>query len=424
MTGQPEEPLFRQEVIIARQDAWLGDVTMAQSISQRLLTLVVLVAALLLIGYAVWGQYTRKIRVFGYVVPSIGAVKVVPSQAGQVVRLLVGEGQHVHSGEVLAALSADKATASGDTAAEVKKQIEIRAGSMREEQERVGELYTAQIGAAQVRARNLRAELAQAEASIRLQEQRLALVESAVAAQRKLFAGGFISDMALRQKEQDQLAERSAYENSKKDRLTLLRDLNGAEADVLVLSAKSKSEHSELANRIASVEQEKLESESRHEFLIRAPQTGVVTALVTDVGRLVTPATVLFTLLPEEGLLQAEAYLPSRAAGFVREGTKALIQFQSYPYQKFGSHRARVVHVSRVAVPVSELSQPLPASAGSEPVYIATLALEKTYVEAYGRHEPLKVGMSFDANLALETRTLLEWLFEPVYSISGNWADQ
>jgi hypothetical protein len=29
--------------------------------------------------------------------------------------------------------------------------------------------------------------------------------------------------------------------------------------------------------------------------------------------------------------------------------------------------------------------------------------------------------MGFDANLILDTRTLLEWIFEPLFSIAGNW---
>ena len=52
---------------------------------------------------------------------------------------------------------------------------------------------------------------------------------------------------------------------------------------------------------------------------------------------------------------------------------------------------------------------------------LGSLALTKKTVTAYGKEEPLQSGMGFDANLVLETRTLLEWVFEPVYSVSGNW---
>ena len=114
-------------------------------------------------------------------------------------------------------------------------------------------------------------------------------------------------------------------------------------------------------------------------------------------------------------------YLPSRAAGFVRVGTRALLQFQAFPYQKFGSHEARVVKLSRVAVAASELPYPPPVAGTGELFYIASLALTKSTVLAYGNEEPLQSGMGFDANLVLDTRTLLEWVFEPLFSVSGNW---
>ncbi|MBT2323612.1 HlyD family efflux transporter periplasmic adaptor subunit [Variovorax paradoxus] len=147
----------------------------------------------------------------------------------------------------------------------------------------------------------------------------------------------------------------------------------------------------------------------------------MVTAILTDEGKQVIPAQPLLNLIPEGSELQADVYLPSRAAGFVRVGTRALLQFQAFPYQKFGSHEARVVKLSRVAVAGSELPYPPPAAGPGELFYIASLGLAKSTVSAYGKEEPLQSGMGFDANLILDTRTLLEWVFEPLFSVSGNW---
>ena len=156
-------------------------------------------------------------------------------------------------------------------------------------------------------------------------------------------------------------------------------------------------------------------------MLLKSPQAGVVTAILTDQGKLAAPGQPLLNLIPDGAELQADVYLPSRAAGFVRLGTRALLQFQAFPYQKFGSHEARVIKLSRVAVSGSELPYPAPPAAAGELFYVASLALDKKTVLAYGKDEPLQPGMGFDANLILDTRTLLEWVFEPLFSISGNW---
>ena len=187
-------------------------------------------------------------------------------------------------------------------------------------------------------------------------------------------------------------------------------------------AAKRANDLSAVDRSMAALEQDRIENESKREIYLRAPEAGVVTAIVVDPGKLAAAGQPLMNLVPDGAELRADVYLPSRAAGFVRVGSDALLQFQAFPYQKFGSQPARVVKMSRVALAASEL--PYPAPAGAAPgdlFYVASLALSKNTVRAYGKDEPLQVGLGFDTNLILETRTLFEWVFEPVFSVSGNW---
>jgi membrane fusion protein len=38
-------------------------------------------------------------------------------------------------------------------------------------------------------------------------------------------------------------------------------------------------------------------------------------------------------------------------------------------------------------------------------------------VLAYGKQEPVKAGMVLDADILMEKRRLIEWVFEPLYGI-------
>jgi membrane fusion protein len=40
-------------------------------------------------------------------------------------------------------------------------------------------------------------------------------------------------------------------------------------------------------------------------------------------------------------------------------------------------------------------------------------------VAAYGRDEPLQAGMQVEANVFLDRRRLIEWVFEPLFSLAG-----
>jgi membrane fusion protein len=54
-----------------------------------------------------------------------------------------------------------------------------------------------------------------------------------------------------------------------------------------------------------------------------------------------------------------------------------------------------------------------------EPVYRVTVALETQTVTAYGTELPLQAGMVLDADIALDQRRIFEWVFDPLYSITG-----
>jgi len=52
-----------------------------------------------------------------------------------------------------------------------------------------------------------------------------------------------------------------------------------------------------------------------------------------------------------------------------------------------------------------------------EPVYRIDVKLDRQYVSALGQDYALRPGMLVSADLLLERRTLLEWIFEPVMKL-------
>ena len=79
--------LFRAETQEARANAWLGRVILVRPVSFAILTACCAVLALAMLAFFVFGEYTRKARVTGVIVPVNGIVRIVAPQAG-VVRAL------------------------------------------------------------------------------------------------------------------------------------------------------------------------------------------------------------------------------------------------------------------------------------------------------------------------------------------------
>ena len=61
------------------------------------------------------------------------------------------------------------------------------------------------------------------------------------------------------------------------------------------------------------------------------------------------------------------------------------------------------------------------SAANSEPVYRVRVRVESGNIQAYGLPQPLQSGMQLEADIMLDTRTLVEWILEPIYSIRGKY---
>lgn len=129
--------------------------------------------------------------------------------------------------------------------------------------------------------------------------------------------------------------------------------------------------------------------------------------------------------------MQAQLFAPSSAVGFLRPAQAVQLRYQAFPYQKFGHHPGQVLQVSRTPLQAAELAS-LPLSAGAfpgasadgaapaaEPLYRITVALDEQTVQAYGVAQPLVAGMQLEADVLLDRRRLIEWIFEPLLSVTG-----
>ena len=55
-------------------------------------------------------------------------------------------------------------------------------------------------------------------------------------------------------------------------------------------------------------------------------------------------------------------------------------------------------------------------------MYRIVVALAQQHVTVYGQSVILQSGMQLDADIVLERRRLVEWLLNPLYSLTGKLA--
>jgi membrane fusion protein len=414
--------LFRPEAVEARRQVWLGGLSLVRPVSLAVLTTLVLVTLAAVIAYLAWGEYTRKARVSGVLMPDRGVIRLVPPQAAVVESRLAQEGQAVKKGDALFVLALDRVTSLGDAQATVQQSLAERERSLREASRQQAALAREQAAALERKLSAAQREGAQLAAEARLHEQRLALAEQTLSRWESLRDQQFVSSAQVQAKTEEMLAARAQLQGVQRQRATQQREIAAIEAQQRELPLAAQQRQGEIERDIAELAQKSAESAetvARRTVTIRAPSDGVLSAVLAEPGQSVSPASALASLLPADAKLQAHLYAPSSAVGFVRTNQPVLLRYEAFPYQKFGHQRGRVMEVSRTPLQPAELAAVAPQMAGSaQPMYRITVALAQQSVDAYGEPQQLVAGMQLDADVQLERRRLVEWIFEPLLGLA------
>lgn len=412
-------PLFRNEVSAHAQQAWLGRIVLIRPVSFTMLVGVAGLMAIAVLFYLWFGEYTKKATVSGTLVPDAGLVKVSSPQAGVVLERFAAEGDRIEKGAPLLVVGDLRHSAERQQlGATLGRRHQERREALARQDRFLTELAEAERRSITARRDGLRGEATRIEEELATLDERSTLARRGAQRARDLAASGFVSQGAVDARREDVVEQSLRTQALGRTRLALQREIAAAEADLAVAAGRASTQRSVLEGQRAALEQEQLERDSQYRATLTAPSAGIVSALLVQPGQAVAPGATLATIVPEGSRLEAHLFAPSRAMGFVRAGQDVLLRFPSFPYQKFGMQKAQVVAISRNALSPAE-SGGLPGEPLREPLYRIRVALPSQAVMAYGRAESLQPGMQVDADVLLDRRRLIEWIFEPLISLAG-----
>ena len=409
--------LFRQEAIDAQREKFLGEATIARPVPAWVFTLLAAGIAVLLVVVAVWGQYTRRERVEGYLALDTGAARVLTSDAGRVTELLVREGDEVKAGDALARISLDRTLGSGASTSETTtREMQTRLGNLEAEKARWRELGDQQTETARHRAKDLENERAQLDDEIKLQETRVRSAVAEAERYKKLAGDKFVSDVAHKAKQDDVTDQQIKVQALRRQRAQIERDLAGAQMEGPQIDLRTRAQVQQVERQISELREGMTQVEAKRETILRAPLPGIVTNVAVNRGQSVAADAPLATVLPKGSGLHVELLVPTRAIGFLKKGQEVVLRYDAFPYERFGQYSGTINDIGRNVWTAGERVGPLSAR---EPVYRVDVALKQQTVQALGSEFPLRPGMLVNADLLLEKRTLLEWIFEPVLQLKG-----
>lgn len=404
--------LFRQEAIQAKRRRLWGEVRLAQPPSLTVWT-IVLALLCVVIGFAlVFGRYTRKETVSGFLIPEAGVVQVRMVQAGRIARVLVRDGEAAAEGAPLIEFTSDLASvgqgpmldvqlaeASQQKASLEDRRVAILQGNA-DERRRLNE----QIAASQ-RTRAILVDQRNVQAAA------LALSEADAERLSQLQAQGYAPNAQVDARRRTVLSERTALA----DIDSRLSQVDGGVAELRAQLAAIPARQAEVFANIArdssNLAQRRAELEVARGYVLRAPVAGIVSAVQARPGMVPSSELTLLSIAPKGSALEAHLLVPTRAAGFLKIGQGARLQVEAFPFQRFGFVEGRIIEIARTVTRPGEAAFPIEQT---EPVYEVRVSLAREYVNAYGERRQLQPGMALRADIPIDRRRLWQQLFDPL----------
>lgn len=403
-----QEQLFRNEVIEAGRNRLTGTVIAAVPPTSRVYTRLVLIAAAGLILFLLFASYATTAEVRGVVAYDVGVARIYSQAPAEVRAIHVRVGDRVKAGQPIMTLGL--AQGQGGVAPQL--------GLFEEQDTELSRQLTiaetqakSSIAALNAQSSGIRGAIGSLTRQRAIALEQLTLAESAVRRAERLASEGAGTKRQVEESRSAVLARRAEAEALDEQIIAQKSLLRANDAERERLALESQRNQSTLTLQRASLAEQKAGLARNDKLVLTAPIDGVVGDIGIEVGQQIRPDRNVATVIPQNSKLEIWFYAPTRAVGTAREGQQVRLQFDAFPFEKYGSGTGIVTEVSRVA------TDPANVDAGlgiTEPVFRIRTALTEASAGSRIDRTQLRPGMTLSGKLQLERRRLWQVLLGPI----------
>lgn len=413
--------LFRQEAINHQRERLTGEICLAQPLSIKLTVSLLLTLAAAIVLFLFTSEYSRKETVRGFLMPDKGVIKSFAHQGGTIEKIWVSEGKFINKGEPVATLVIHRNSHEGvalitQLTSQLTEQIQLISNEILHNQQ----LEHTENENLVNRKRALNNEKLSLAKQKSLSQEKLALLTGQLVDIESLKKDGFVSTIDVERHKQSLLDAQQEKHQIDRLLLQLRNQLAQIDFELVNLPRQYQLRINNLLRQKSDIENQLTQVKGSYKYTVNASHSGLITGIQVVEGETLSQSVAqtrpLAHILPEGSELIAELLLPTRSAGFIEIGQNTRLRFDAFPYQRFGYIESEIIRVDRALISPNEVSLPI---ALSEPVYRLRAKLDQQKIKAFGQSYNLKSGMLFHADIMLEKRSLIEWLFEPILTLKG-----
>jgi adhesin transport system membrane fusion protein len=189
-------------------------------------------------------------------------------------------------------------------------------------------------------------------------------------------------------------------------RSTVEEGRNKLEQVRLEFKNKAKLELNEVLSEISRIAEAQIALQDRvSRTTLRSPVIGVVQRLYANtIGGVVTPGSEIMEIVPREEALLIEVRIKPADIAYINIGQETRLKFTAYDFAIYGSLKGTVSFVSADTVTDED----------GVSYYVARVRPKKPYLGHESQSMPIKVGMTSEADIITDKKTILEYLLKPI----------
>lgn len=248
------------------------------------------------------------------------------------------------------------------------------------------------------------------EAILKKLEKTSAILIEQEAAYRKLYEKDFIARADLLEKQKEFHTTVNEFEAQKKIVKQAIDSLEEAKKNLETLKKEREkallTDIVEKEKNIIAIEGEAIKAKKRYELeKLCSPVSGTVHGIASyTIGGVVTPAQPVVTIVPDGTPLVVEAMALNKDIGFLKEGQKAEVKLDTFPFQKYGTIKGKVVSISPDAFEDEKMG----------PVYKIKIEMERLYIAVDSKKVPVSPGMAVSVEVKTNKRRIIEFFLSPI----------
>jgi membrane fusion protein len=416
-SAQPS--LFRPESLRARELAWQGRPALALGFPAVFVSVGSVALALAAAALITFGNYARRVDMEGTILPSAGLITISSPSAGWIEVLAAREGEAVEKGARLYTLNLDTATKDGETQQQIITTQTAAREMLTQEVDRKIRMSQETQKQLKQKIENLKVQIDQLSGQITMHQGFLKTINKEYNLFLYLVERRQASLNEMDSRQQAWMQSQAKLQEIESSKLRLVDELNDAQYQLSAKAISTADEIDALKAKILDIDERLANSRAHRSIEIRAPEAGVVTAIVGYAGQVVGTGSPMLKIVPKHAQMRAELLAPSSAVGFIYEGERVSLRYSAFPYQKFGEYSGTVVSVSRAALKPEEVEGLLAAAPAQKtaPFYRVTVNPDSQYVTINGAEHTLPASMHVQAYALLDRRPLYQWILDPLYNV-------